>query len=263
MPVAASEGFGVAYERAGSGPPLLLLSGQSLGPGTWAGVRDDLAAHAEVLLVHTRGTGDSRGPVTPACTTELFARDAVAVLDDAGVARADVYGFSMGGRVAQALAAGSPGRVRRLVLGATGPGGAHEVPRAAAVTEALRRSATDAGRRALANLFFSPAFAAAHPALAAEFAPSAAGRWQREHHAASTAHDGWDLLPAITAPALVLHGADDALTPPGNAELLASRLPRARLHLVEGGRHGYLQEFRREASRVVREFLTTPAPTLP
>jgi len=256
MPVATSAGAGIAYERAGSGPPLLLLSGQSLGPGTWAGVRDDLAAHAEVLLVHTRGTGDSRGPVTPECTTELLARDAVAVLDDAGVERADVYGFSMGGRVAQVLGARFPGRVRRLVLGATGPGGAHEVPRAAAVTEVLRRSSTERGRKALADLFFSPAFAAAHPDLAAEFAPSAQGRWQRLHHAASTAHDGWDLLPEVTAPALVLHGGDDALTPAGNAGLLAARLPRARLHLVERGRHGYLQEFRPEASRVVREFLT-------
>jgi len=256
MPVATSEGFGVAYERAGAGPPLLLLSGQSLGPGTWAGVRDDLAAHATVLLVHTRGTGDSRGPVTPGCTTELFARDAVAVLDDAGVARADVYGFSMGGRVAQVLAARFPDRVGRLVLGATGPGGPHEVPRAAAVSEVLRRSATEEGRRALTDLFFSPAFAVAHPALVAEFAPSAAGRWQRQHHAASTTHDGWDLLAAITAPALVLHGDDDAMTPPGNARVLAARLPHAQLHLVEGGRHGYLQEFRTEASRVVREFLT-------
>ncbi|NIZ90453.1 alpha/beta fold hydrolase [Kineococcus rubinsiae] len=255
MPLATSQGFGVAYERTGSGPPLLLLSGQSLGPGTWAGVRDDLAAHATVLLVHTRGTGDSRGPVTDGCSTELFARDALAVLDHAGVGRAAVYGFSMGGRVAQVLAARSPDRVRRLVLGATGPGGAHEVSRADAVTQVLRRSSTDAGRRALADLFFSPAFSAAHPALAAEFAPSAEGRWQRQHHAASTAHDGWDLLPLITAPTLVLHGADDAMTPPGNADVLAARLPGARVHLVAGGRHGYLQEFRAEAGAVVAGFL--------
>jgi len=258
MPVATSEGFAIAWERAGSGPPLVLLSGQSLGPATWAGVRDDLAAHATVLLVHTRGTGDSRGPVTPGCTTELFARDVVAVLDAAGVGRADVYGFSMGGRVAQVLAARFPERVRRLVLGATGPGGAHEVPRAEEVSRVLRRSTTDAGRRALADLFFSRAFTAAHPALAAEFAASAEGRWQRQHHAASTAHDAWDLLPGIGAPTLVLHGDDDAMTPPANARVLASRLPGARVHLVEGGRHGYLQEFRPEASRVVREFLTGP-----
>ncbi|WP_432498440.1 alpha/beta fold hydrolase [Kineococcus gypseus] len=239
---------------------VLLLGGQSLEPDVLDGLRDDLAAVHRVVVVHTRGTGRSQaGPGGDAAagewSTRRFARDAVAVLDALGAARAHVHGFSMGGRVAQVLAAEHPGRVQRLVLGATGPGGAAEVARAPEVTRALRRLGTAAGRAALAELFFTPAFAAAHPQLAARFAPRAPAAVQRGHHAASTGHDGTGLLARVAAPALVVHGEDDAMTPPGNARALAALLPRARAELLPGARHGYLAEARERSSALVLGFL--------
>ncbi|RCV47138.1 alpha/beta fold hydrolase, partial [Marinitenerispora sediminis] len=70
-------------------------------------------------------------------STPLFAEDAVAVLDELGVERADVYGTSMGGRTAQWIAVRHPARVRRLVLGCTSPGGPHAVERTMAVRRSL------------------------------------------------------------------------------------------------------------------------------
>lgn len=256
----AVPGGRLAFEVGGGpGPTVLLLTGQSLAPETLHGLRDDLAPWFRVLLVHTRGTG--AGDVVPGeWTTGTFAADAVAALDAAGTPRAHVVGFSMGGRVAQVLAARHPDRVDRLVLGATGPGGVHEVPRDPQVSRALRHTASPEGRAALLDLFFSPAWTAANPAVAARFTPTGSPRVRRAHHAASTGHDGWDLLPAVRAPALVLHGAHDAMTPVGNAALLAARLPAARLEVLDGARHGYLEEFRATASALVRAFLSAGAP---
>jgi 3-oxoadipate enol-lactonase len=75
------------------------------------------------------------------------------------------------------------------------------------------------------------------------------------HYRASEGHDAWDFLPTISAPTLVLHGSEDRMNPPANAHLLVKRIPGAQLSLIEGARHGYLIEFREEASRIVKAFL--------
>ena len=78
---------------------------------------------------------------------------------------------------------------------------------------------------------------------------------ERLHHLASEGHDAWDQLPTIAAPTLVIHGSDDRLNPTANAPLLAERISGAELYIVLGGRHGYFEEFRKAASRVVLGFL--------
>lgn len=81
------------------------------------------------MVTDHRGTGRSDRPDTETYSTRGFARDTVAVLDHAGIARAHVYGTSMGGRVAQWLGAEHAERVGRLVLGCTSPGGRHGIER--------------------------------------------------------------------------------------------------------------------------------------
>jgi pimeloyl-ACP methyl ester carboxylesterase len=246
----------VAADVTGTGPTLLLLQGQSLGPDTAASLAADLADGFRVVVVHTRGTGaGTGGPGPGGWSTATFAADAVAVLDALGVVRAHVHGFSMGGRVAQVLAAQHPDRVDRLVLGATGPGGAQEVPCDDDVSRALRHSGSSTGRQALADLFFTPAWSAANPDAAARFAPTGTPRVRRAHFGASTGHDGGDLLPLVRARTLVVHGRDDRLTPVANAELLAARVPGATLRVLDGARHGYVEEFRVRSAELVREFL--------
>ncbi len=138
------------------------------------------------VVVHTRGTGASAGGPGPGgWTTDLFAADAVAVLDALGIARAHVHGFSMGGRVAQVLAARFPGRVDRLVLGASGPGGTQEVPCDDDVSRTLRHAARPPVGTALADLFFTPAWSArnprSRPGSPRRGRPRAAGPPRRQH----------------------------------------------------------------------------------
>ena len=240
-------------------PPLLLIAGQAADHRMWDGIRDDLARAHRVIAYDHRGMGRSGKPLQPPYSTRGFAQDALAVLDHLGIARAHVYGFSMGGRIAQWLAIDAPARLGALVLGATTPGDAHGVRRAPAADAAM--SGRDPAARL--PLFVSPAWLRGHP----EFLSSLGLDGSRPvplqvlklHYLASQAHDAWDRLPEITAPTRLVHGSADPVNPPANSELLAARIPGARVRLIEGARHLYLWEYREEASRAVLDFLAAQA----
>ncbi|WP_129842248.1 alpha/beta fold hydrolase [Streptomyces sp. RFCAC02] len=251
----ASDGCRIAYRTEGEGPPLVLLAGQANSHHWWDSVRRDFHTARSTIVLDYRGTGDSDKPRDP-YSTEGFADDVIAVLDDLGVERADVYGTSMGGRVAQWVAVRHPGRVRRLVLGCTTPGGPHSVPRDAAISRSLAAASPHEAARILADLMYTPGWRAAHPGPYGTLGdPGMPLYARRRHFTASERHDAWDALPRVTAPTLVLHGTDDTFNPAANAPLLAGRIPGAVLHLVAGARHAYFEERRDEVNPLVLDFL--------
>ncbi len=73
----------------------------------------------------------------------------------------------------------------------------------------------------------------------------------------SARHDAWDLLSSISASVLVMHGSDDEMTPPINASLLTEQLPHARLHVHQGGRHGFFDEFADDLDPILDGFWTS------
>jgi 3-oxoadipate enol-lactonase len=251
----APDGTPLATRAGGTGAPLLLLAGQASSHSWWNGVRADFEAYRTTVAMDWRGTGASGAPDVP-YSTSGFAADAVAVLDELGFERADVYGTSMGGRVAQLLAAHHPHRVRRLVLGCTSPGGSRGVERSTAVRRALSTPDAAANRRALLELMYTPQWLERHPGPYWVLPdPGMPPHARREHLRASAHHDSWDALPRITAPTLVLHGDADELNPFANAPLLVERIPRAQLRAIPGARHAYFEERRDLAGGAVREFL--------
>ena len=256
MPYAnAPDGARIYYEVAGSGEPLLLISGQGGDHHGWDAVRADFAGRYRTLSFDHRGTGDSDKPDFP-YTTRRFALDAVAVLDAAGVSRAHAYGVSMGGRVGQWLAVDHPDRVGALVLGCTTPGDAHGIARTAAANAVFRADWTAENALDKALQSYTRAWIEAHPELLAEPEQDPLPEFARQlHYVASQSHDASTELPSIAAPTLVIHGSDDPINPTANAPLLAERIPGAELHLIADGRHNYTEEFRTEASKVVLDFL--------
>lgn len=248
----AADGTALFYSVEGSGPPLLLIAGQSNSSRWWTQVRPAFAERFTTIVTDHRGTGSSDKPESP-YSTRLFASDCVAILDDAGIDKAHVYGTSMGGRIAQWIAAAHGSRVDRLVLGCTSPGGPHAIERSAEVRKSLAQVDQKKARQALIDLMYTPAYRGPYNTIGDPKMPPYA---RKLHLFASAEHDAWDVLPSITARTLVVHGTEDIFNPTANAPLITERIPGARMHLIEGARHGYFEEFREIATPLVMDFLS-------
>ena len=165
-----------------------------------------------------------------------MAEDALAVLDAAGVDAAHVYGFSLGGMVAQKVALRAPGRVRSLVIGATHPGGRRAtIPGPEVISFFRRRPNLPQEEAAWASVPFNYGARCrrehvdriAQDIARRLSAPFAAAAYRAQLMAGST-HDCGARLREISAPTLVVHGREDRMIPVQNAEALADGIPDAR-----------------------------------
>jgi len=259
----APDGAGLAVTVSGDGPPLLMIPGLGASRHVYAPVVPLLAERLQVVVFDPRGVGGSTytpGPYTMAG----LAADAVAVLDAVGVDTATVWGASMGGMVAQHVALLHSSRVSRLLLACTTCGGPHAVlPTRVAAAAVLGKGARSPGEayRIACTVLYADDWRAAHP----DFIETEVA--ERERHpvrggvfaaqqAAVRGHDTRDDLSRIAAPTLVLHGTADAVTPPQNGEILADRIPTARLHLLEKRGHLFFHEAPDECAAAVLNFLT-------
>src|SRR3954466_13377808 len=121
---AAAGGGDFAYRELGprAGVPVIFLTHLAAVLDNWdPRVVDGIAARHRVITFDNRGVGASSGS-TPN-TIEAMARDAVAFIRALGFETVDLLGFSMGGMVAQVIAADEPQLVRKLILAGTGPAG--------------------------------------------------------------------------------------------------------------------------------------------
>jgi pimeloyl-ACP methyl ester carboxylesterase len=248
-------------ERGSGGVPLLLIQGLGYSLAGW---RYQLGAFdRRTIAFDNRGTGRSSKEPGP-YSMELFADDAVAVLDALGVEQAHVMGVSMGGFVAQVLPLRAPARVRSLVLVGTGPGGPeHErVP-----AETLRIWLANAGlppdeyARRTMYLSFSPGWTDAHPELFEELLaarlehPTPAECWRAQFDATLPYVENGVPVEEIRVPTLVVHGDEDRVLPLANGRLIARRVPGAELVVVPGCGHVVQLERPDELNRVVAGFL--------
>jgi pimeloyl-ACP methyl ester carboxylesterase len=240
MPWADNSGVRIYWEEEGSGEPLLMIMGLSFSLAMWGELRPFLARHFRTLLFDNRCVGLSDAP-RPPFPLAAMARDAVAVLDAAGVRKASVVGFSMGGMIAQELALLCPERLDRLVLACTHCGGLKSVRADWRVLHVLASPfiAPELKLNRLVPFIY-------HPQTPRErierdlkvirsHQPTFRGLMQQL--TAIVSWHAWSRLPRIKAETLVIHGEDDLLVPPGNARILADRIPGARLTLLPRASH--------------------------
>ena len=254
------------YERAGTGEPLLLVTGFAISSEIFTLMSDRFVDRFDTLRYDNRGSGRSAAPWRPTSMAEL-AGDAVGLLDALGIDSAHVYGLSMGGMIAQEIAIRFPHRVRGLVLGATTPGGPRAVLPASLALAALGSRGAPPRVRAnvVADALFSPEFRERNPdrvraALTLLGRHRATLRGLNAHWWASFYHDTYARLPRIKAPTLVLHGERDLLTPPANARILATRIPDATLAVIPGAGHAYFVERPDESFAAFRDWLDRRGP---
>jgi 3-oxoadipate enol-lactonase len=247
----------IAWDSSGDGPPLLLIQGLGYDRRGWEPIVPGLAAGHRVVVFDNRGIGESDRPDGP-YTAAQMAGDALQVLDEAGIERAHVLGASLGGMIAQELAVAGPERVDRLVLCCTTPGGLHAVPMPEVTLRLFAEAPTLAPEVALRR-FVENALGEDPPAELVEelFAlrvanpPDPAG-WQAQA-AAGMGFQGVD--GRIEAPTLVISGTADNVVDYRNAEVLAARIPGARVELLEGCGHLFFWERPDESVAIIAGFL--------
>jgi pimeloyl-ACP methyl ester carboxylesterase len=185
-------------------------------------------------------------PWTPPYTLTDMAADAVALLDALDIPAAHIVGASMGGMIAQIIAASAPGRVLSLTSimstsGAPGLPGASPAIKRHLLTPRRKRSAVAATADILERTSFpDPARPpGAFHAMATRAHRRAWNPKARTRHLLAILADGSraDRLGAITAPTLVVHGAADPLIPPACGLDTAARIAGARFELIDGMAH--------------------------
>lgn len=218
-----------------SAPPLLLLGSLGSTWAMWDSQVPALSAHLRVVRADHRGHGRSPVPPGPYALDDLVA-DVVLLLDELGIQRASVAGLSLGGMVAMRLAALHPERVDRLALLCTSAGFGDPgswTTRAAQVRASGVASLADV----IIGRWFTPAFAAREPAVVDAFRATLSATSTEGYAACCEAIGQLDLhqdLGRITAPTLVLAGADDPSTTPAVLQVIADGIPGARLVVVPG-----------------------------
>ncbi|HTS33675.1 MAG TPA: alpha/beta hydrolase [Thermoplasmata archaeon] len=267
MPTAQRNGAEVYYEVRGNGPPLVLVEGLGYGLWMWRGQSPALEGKFRLLLVDNRGVGRS-SPLTGPYSMEGFARDVLAVLDAEGVDRATVLGASMGGAIAQALAALAPERVSAMVLACTTPGGPTAKPMPPATFAEVTRkvpneSEPDRLRRTM-GIAMTPEFPREHArevdAIVADrlASPTDPTQWMFQALSSAT-FDACASNARLSVPALITAGTEDRVLPWANSLLLYRMIPHASLALFRGQNHLHLIERATEFNELVSRFLDSVA----
>jgi 3-oxoadipate enol-lactonase len=255
----------LAYEIAGaSGDVVLFIHGLAYDRAGWGPGPRLLADEFRVVLFDNRGVGESDAPRGPYSVPQM-AGDAVAVLDAVGARRAHVVGVSLGGYIAQELAVTQPERVAKLVLlstavaagegalpmpqrGVDGFARFPYLPRARGLRLMVENSLGDHAVRERPDLVDEVyRYRLEHaPPLEAWGAQVAAG--------VGFQHTSRP-IEEIAAPTLVLHGGSDAIIDPRNGELLAQRIPNARLETFPDRGHLAMWQEPEWFAQRLREFL--------
>jgi 3-oxoadipate enol-lactonase len=242
----------------GANPAVMLIHGVGADGSSWDEIIPALAQRFTAIRLDLRGHGRS-GNVNGALALDDFARDVVDVMTAAGVPRAHVVGFSLGGMIAQALALDYAARVNRLVLlsavaGRTG----QERARVRERLEILRTQGIAAITGAAQDRWFTAGFIERHPELVRQRMEQSQRNHAPSYAAAYTVFSTSDLgerLHAIRRPTLVATGEHDAGSNTRMAQFMQSQIPGAQLRILPELKHSVLVEAPDTIAEMLLEFL--------
>jgi 3-oxoadipate enol-lactonase len=222
----------------GGAPPLVLANSLGTRQQLWSRQLPELTERFRVLTYDHPGHGASMLPDEP-CTVEGFARGLLGLLDDLALEHVSICGTSLGGMVAMALALEAPERVERLVLTCTSAYlGPPEGWRERAQT--VRSEGMGAIADGVVVRWFTSALAREQPETVACFRAMLVGTPSEGYACCCDALAVWDArerIAEISAPTLVVAGAQDPATPLEHARFLESRIPDARMLVLENAAH--------------------------
>ena len=265
----AAGGVNFAYRELGpkTGVPVIFFVHLAGTLDNWdPAVIDPIAAKHHVITFDNRGVGASSGAVPD--MIEAMAEDAVTFIRALGFDKVDIFSFSLGGFVAQALVIKHPDLVRKLILTGTGPAGGKDIDKVAGITywDMLRAALTRSdpkeflffnrnttGKRAarafVGRLKERTAGRDANISIKAfQTQLKAIKRWGR-----STPAD----LSAITQPTLIANGDHDRMVPSVLSEDLHRRIPGSELIIYPDSGHGGIFQYHEKFVPVALDFLAS------
>jgi len=216
MPTVEANGIRIGYEIRGQGHPLLLIAGVGYSRWFWNRLIPLLEDRYQIIAMDNRGAGESDKPPGP-YTVPMMAADTAGLLDALGIQGAYVMGHSLGGFIAQELAISRPDLVAKLVLASTNHGGMKVIPITQEALEVMTRREGD---------------------------PLDLIREEVDRR-----------MAALTMPVLILTGDQDKVVPPGNADLMARKIPHAQVKIIPNTGHLFPFEDPLTTAAILKEFL--------
>jgi pimeloyl-ACP methyl ester carboxylesterase len=230
-------------------------------------VIDGLAANHHVVAFDNRGIGASSG--APASAIEDMARDAITFIKAMGFRQVDLFGFSMGGMIAQEIALIEPQLVRKMIITGTGPAGGEGISKVGRITyyDMLRGYLTFQDPKQFLFFTRTPRGIEAGKAFLSRLKERTANRDKNITVGALLAQlkalRSWGSktpadLSAIRQPVLVANGDNDRMVPTKNSYDLARRLPNSELIIYPDAGHGGVFQFHADFVSKALAFLARP-----
>ncbi|MEP7067842.1 MAG: 3-oxoadipate enol-lactonase [Usitatibacter sp.] len=250
----------LAYAEEGPGEAVVLVHAIGCDRAMWDGVAPALAKRFRVVRVDVRGHGRSPATARPYSLAGL-ADDVARTLDRLAIGRAHWVGLSMGGMIGQAFALAHGARLGGLVLANTTSSYGSE---GREMWEARAKAVKEGGMAAIADLamtrYFSDAFRERCPGVVAGVRARFLATDPRGYIGCCDAIRELDFtaqLSRIGAPTMVISGEKDAGTPPAMSEVMAARIPGARMAVIAGAAHLSAVEYPAEFGILVGDFLAS------
>jgi pimeloyl-ACP methyl ester carboxylesterase len=259
-------GANLYYETHGQGEPLVLIPSTAFSCEVWKPSQMPLANALQLIIHDPRGSGRTR-QTQQVFTINQMANDVVALLDHLKIPAAHLCGHSMGGRIALEMALNFPGRVKSLIMAASGSGQAARpgpdcipgLPHWLVIRlvekgfeKALREEFCDT------DAFFTKDFRDKKPERVEEFFKVAYATHAKlpEYIQLIIARHNWEAthrLGDVSVPTLVLIGNHDSARSNhlAQAEILKSRIRASELKVLDGQSHGFFWQAPEETNEVI------------
>jgi pimeloyl-ACP methyl ester carboxylesterase len=263
-------GVDLYFESHGQGEPLVLVPSTAFSAEVWKPSQMSLAKSLNLIIHDPRGCGRSTG-VQSVYTIEQMAADIVALLDHLGIKSAHLLGHSMGGRIAMCMTQNYAGRVKSLIMAASGSGPAAR-PGSDCITGLPHRLVVDLVTMGFekyvhheiceSDTFFTNDYRERHRDKVEEFyklAWATHAKLPEFVHICIARHnwEGTHRLGDVRVPTLVVIGDADSggSNHLAQAEVLAKRVPRAELKVLRGQSHGFFWQAPEETNGLILDWV--------
>ncbi len=246
MPKIKVNDISINYEIQGDGYPFLMITGVSICLKVWdKPLIDALSKKFKVITFDNRGSGQTDIPEGE-YSIKMMADDTVGLMDALNIERSHVFGFSLGGMIAQEVALSYPQKVEKLILWGAACGGRKTVPPDLAayklIIGAVEGLTPERMAKATISLVFTKDFIKNNPEyiddkiqriLKCRIPYSSYVRQVKAMFNFNTCRK----LKKMATPTLIMQGKYDILVPPQNGEILAELIPKAKLIIFENSAH--------------------------